>query len=386
MKILLLSHAPNNRDSGASRIYHTLEEGLTARGHAVKTYHYEDYSLPRSRHARRVIERLLLPQFIASRSRQEASRDYDIVMASAMGYPLFRRLAGQYPRRPVTVNHLHGLSLFDHQANLTEHLAGRLKLSLAYRTVTGPMVIAWEARASSYADLTIVQNDRDYDYLLRSPLRSKRIVCIPPGIYSGVMAHVAAAPRPEERPAASMLWFGSWIARKGIHALPAAFDLILDQVPHATLTIGGVHLPERVIREQFSARAAARVRVLQRISIAEQATEFGRHAIFLFPSLSEGFGLALVEAMALGLAGVATHTGVGGDSLVHGDTAMIVPEASAVHLARAVVTLMTNDGLRNAMARRGQSQALTFTTDRMISRYEAAFLAALERRDATSSA
>jgi glycosyltransferase involved in cell wall biosynthesis len=386
MKILLLSHAPNDMFAGASRVYHLLHDGLSTNGHAVRIWHREDFRPLRFRPVQKVIDRLVLPVFMARRARAEAASGYDVVMVpSGMGYALFRAMRS-HPTRPLLVNHSHGLWLFDHQAKIAEHLAGHAPLPLFYRSVvavTGPIKGAWDVRASRYADLTIVQNDRDYDFLMRSGLAPDRLVRIAPGIHPAILAASTAAAPPCARPAASLLWFGDWSTRKGADALPAAFDLILEQVPEAMLTIGGANRSEAEIRARFSRLGARRVRVIPRITaIADQVAEFNRHAIFLYPSLSEGYGLAVVEAMALGLAAVTTPTGVGGDALCHRDTAMIVPPASAVHLARAVVALIRDDALRHGMAIRGQKLVRTFTAKRMVAHYERVFMDALRRRAA----
>jgi glycosyltransferase involved in cell wall biosynthesis len=386
MRILLLSHAPDDMYAGASRVYHLLREGLSASGHAVRMWHREDFRPLRFRPAQKVIDRLALPRFMARRARAEAASGYDVVMVpSGMGYALFRAMRS-YRTRPLLVNHSHGLWLFDHQAKIAEHLAGHAPLPLLYRSivaVTGPIKGAWDARASRYADLTIVQNDRDYDFLMRSGLALDRLVRIAPGIHPEILAASTAVTPSSARPASSLLWFGDWSTRKGADAVPAAFDLILGQVPEATLTIGGANRPEAEIRARFSTLGVQRVRVIRKITaIADQVTEFNRHAIFLFPSLSEGYGLAVVEAMALGLAAVTTLTGVGGDALCHRDTAMIVPPASALHLARAVVALIREDALRHGIAIRGQELVRMFTAKRMVADYERAFMDALRRQGA----
>ena len=46
LKILAISHMPNDENAGASRIYHLLARGLRERGHTVKLLHYEDLKIP----------------------------------------------------------------------------------------------------------------------------------------------------------------------------------------------------------------------------------------------------------------------------------------------------------------------------------------------------
>ena len=380
MKILFLAHSRNNRNAGASRVVHTLTDGLTARAHTIRTLHYEDFAPLRIGLLQKFVDRLLMPQFISYRAAAAAPLEYDVILASnGCAYPLFREI-GRRSVRPVLVTMHHGLNLFDWQADIMESLAGRHRLSLAYRKVTGPLASNWDAEGTRYSDLTVVQNDRDLDFLLRLGVPPTQLIRIAPGLYPEIMAASAAAPAPQERKAASLLWFGSWSARKGAYSLPTAFDLILEQVPQATLTIGGTGLPDAEILSKFSTQAAERIRVLPRISLETQMAEFGEHAIFLFPSLSEGFGLAIVEAMALGLAAVTTNTGVGGDLLCHGENALIVPQGSAVHLARAVVSLVHNTALRNTLAANGRALARTLSVGRMIDGYEKALNREVLRR------
>ena len=79
------------------------------------------------------------------------------------------------------------------------------------------------------------------------------------------------------------------------------------------------------------------MKILPRIDLDEQLAEFNRHAIFIFPSLSEGFGLALIEAMAMGLACVTTSTGMMGDWITDRQEALLIPVASARHLANGMM-------------------------------------------------
>jgi glycosyltransferase involved in cell wall biosynthesis len=377
MNILLLSHSRNDPDAGASRVYHQLQEGLSARGHVVETLHFEDFRLPRPRLLSTPVEKLAMPHWIDWRQRRRNLAQVDVVMApSGMGHRLFRRLRDR-PGRPLLVNHQHGLTLFDHQARVTEAMAGHIAFPL-HKRLLERIPMAWDMAGLRSADLTILQNLRDFDYLRRHD-EAARLTVIPPALLPAILAASATAPSPASRQPHSLVWFGSWVARKGAAVVPAAFDQVVDAVPDATLTIGGTGLSERDVLSHFSARARLRVHVLPRLSLADQLAEMQRHAVFLFPSLSEGFGLALLEAMALGLLAVTTLTGFCADFLRQRETALVVPQASARHLADGILEALRDDTSRIAMAQRGQSLARTFTLERMATDYEAAFTTGLTR-------
>lgn len=82
-------------------------------------------------------------------------------------------------------------------------------------------------------------------------------------------------------------------------------------------------------------------------------------ALFAFPSLYEGFGLPILEAMACGVPVVCSNTG----SLpeVAGDAALMVPPTDTEALAAAMNRILADDGLRAELARRGVERARLFT-------------------------
>ena len=80
--------------------------------------------------------------------------------------------------------------------------------------------------------------------------------------------------------------------------------------------------------------------------------------LFVFPSLHEGLGIALIEAMASGCACVATTTGPIPEVVTHGVDGWLVPPGDAVALGAAIEHLLGSPELRSTLARNaGQSAA-----------------------------
>ena len=75
--------------------------------------------------------------------------------------------------------------------------------------------------------------------------------------------------------------------------------------------------------------------------------------LFLMVSEGEGFGLALAEAMACGVAGVAARSGALPELVEDGTSGLLVPPRDATALADAVQKLAGNERLRREMAQRG---------------------------------
>jgi glycosyltransferase-like protein len=81
---------------------------------------------------------------------------------------------------------------------------------------------------------------------------------------------------------------------------------------------------------------------------------------FVFPSVKEGWGLVLLEAMAAGLPVVTSDIPVFREFLTDED-ALLVPPRDPEALAGAMVTVACDPGLRRGLARRGPLVAARFT-------------------------
>ena len=373
MRLLLLSHAPNDENAGASRLYHMLAAGLRDRGHQVDLFHLDDMGLPRQPHLARTARRMLMPTYLSRFGLRQAGRGYDAIMASSgMAGPLFDRLR-RSSSRPRLINHLHGLAIYDHLAAMTEGMLGHGRTTLAARHLTGPIQARWDDHGLRAADLNIVQNRRDLaEARLRLP-GHRAVTMIPAAVHPAVLAASAGA-SPLDRRAPELLWFAAWQPRKGCHHMPGALRIVRAARPEVRLVIGGTGLAPADLLGRFAPEDRPAIEVLPRISVAEQAALFGRAAIIVFPSLSEGFGLALAEAMSFGLAAVAGATGFAADVLQDGRDARIVT-VSAEHIGHAIRDLIENPAARAALADRGRAVARQFTSDRMALAYEQAILA-----------
>ncbi|HEY2071537.1 MAG TPA: glycosyltransferase [Rhizomicrobium sp.] len=76
--------------------------------------------------------------------------------------------------------------------------------------------------------------------------------------------------------------------------------------------------------------------------------------LFAFPSLREGFPLALLEALAHGLPVVSSRIDGPKEFLVEGDSGLLVPPRDPVALADALGRLIGSEGLRRKLARNGR--------------------------------
>jgi glycosyltransferase involved in cell wall biosynthesis len=92
--------------------------------------------------------------------------------------------------------------------------------------------------------------------------------------------------------------------------------------------------------------------------------------VFVLPSRIEGLGITLMEAMAAGLATVATAVG-GIPEVVDTDTGRIVPPGDAPAMAEAMAWLLDHPAEARRMGAAGRTKVLRdFTVESMVERYE----------------
>lgn len=94
---------------------------------------------------------------------------------------------------------------------------------------------------------------------------------------------------------------------------------------------------------------------------------YQRADIFVLPSLVEGMGKVLLEAMAAGLPIVATRVGGIPHLITHGENGLLVPPQDSEALADAVASLLDQAALRQQLSRAGLMVARRYTLENLTS-------------------
>lgn len=97
------------------------------------------------------------------------------------------------------------------------------------------------------------------------------------------------------------------------------------------------------------------VRLVGYVSDEEKITYLAAADIFVFPTLLEGFGFPIVEAMAAGLPVITTSAGSAGE--VAGNAGLIVPPGDSAALADALNCLLMDPALADRLRSAGQARA-----------------------------
>jgi glycosyltransferase involved in cell wall biosynthesis len=99
-------------------------------------------------------------------------------------------------------------------------------------------------------------------------------------------------------------------------------------------------------------------------------TIMGCFDIFVLPSLNEGMGRVLVEAMSAGLPIVASRVGGIPDLVKHGENGLLVPPANTGALERAISDLLSDKAKRKRMGETGKRMCRPYSVEAMVEKID----------------
>lgn len=128
------------------------------------------------------------------------------------------------------------------------------------------------------------------------------------------------------------LFNATWIPRKGIGILTAAFNRLLPLHPEAGLILAGTGVSVAEILPAFLPGVQRQVKVVPRFTMEEETGLLREAGIFVLPSYFEGQSLALTQAMAAGLCPVVSDNSGQIDLVKHNVNGLLFETGSAESL------------------------------------------------------
>jgi O-antigen biosynthesis alpha-1,2-mannosyltransferase len=174
-----------------------------------------------------------------------------------------------------------------------------------------------------------------------------------------VVHHGVRVPRESRTPREKIiLHVGAIQRRKNVARLIEAFERV-DPEWQLVLAGSAGYGAAEILAGIANARSRERIRVLGYVPAAELAAWYARAMIFAFPSLAEGFGMPVLEAMAAGVPVIASnHSAI---PEVAGNAAWLVNPEDTEELGGALADLARDPERRAELARRGIERASQFT-------------------------
>jgi len=226
------------------------------------------------------------------------------------------------------------------------------------------------------------------------PASADRCVTVP----NGTDIPQAAVPL---RPSGSkVLFVGRLSPEKGVHDLLNAFGIVVGKHPGASLELVGGEgvVPREFLLDLSDEREVkalsrfydgtsykARLEKLIARNMREAVTftgplpydsvreKYAGSDVLVNPSLSEAFGMSVLEAMAAGLPVVVTRVGGMTDLVRDGETGLVVPPADPEALAAALVRVLSDSDLRAALGRAARRYAERFSWDKVAAGLEGTY-------------
>ncbi len=164
-----------------------------------------------------------------------------------------------------------------------------------------------------------------------------------------------------------ILYVGTIEPRKGVDKLLDAFEIVVKEVPNAELILCGKigWRIERVVeRINRLTQLHSNIKYLGYVDDEKLIELFREVDVCVYPSVYEGFGLPPLEAMACGCPVIVSNS----SSLpeVVGDAGILVDPYDIDGIAKAIIRVLQDDGLKKKMSLLGIERAKNFNLEKQL--------------------
>jgi glycosyltransferase involved in cell wall biosynthesis len=146
--------------------------------------------------------------------------------------------------------------------------------------------------------------------------------------------------------------------QKGLEYLIEAFKEISEKIPDVKLVIKAYsserNYEEKLLKMIDRYKLWNNIKIIKEmIPYSELPKYFAAADVFVLPSISEGLGLVLLEALATGVPVVASRVGGIPDIIVHEYNGLLVEPRDPKGLAEAIIRILTDDKIKRQLIKGG---------------------------------
>ncbi len=343
LRILSISNTPLDPARGSGYVVTGFADGLRARGHTVELLGPPAFELFYGARLGIRYRQALGALLLALRSTRR--QPYDVVELWGAENWLAALALVRVPRRNfLVVARSNGL---EPHAALRMAELGRAAGTRFYQADLSRAF----SRGFRAVDALVTVSEFDRQFALSRGYAGGRVLAIPNPLadaYLGLDFETERGPQ--------IGFVGSWLPIKGIDLIRGTLPGVLREFEAWRLELIGVgdaFRSEAQFPPDVSPRVGARAFADRCLELREL---YRQMAILILPSVYEGFGLVATEAMACGVALVATRVGFA-SGLCDGREALLLSEPTSARLAEALRRLILDEGLRWTSAVEGLESA-----------------------------
>jgi glycosyltransferase involved in cell wall biosynthesis len=191
----------------------------------------------------------------------------------------------------------------------------------------------------------------------------------------------------EARTPARVMFTGTLATKKGVEALVEAWPLVAARVPHAELhmigkddvaSAGGSMMAH--LRAALPPELRGQLHLHGHLDREQVIAQLASAHVAIFPSISEAFGIAPVEAMATGCPTIYTRLSCGPEIVRDEVDGLLVDPRNPAEIADAIVRVIEDPALARRLADAGYRRARdAFATEHGLAATERFYEQALAR-------
>jgi glycosyltransferase involved in cell wall biosynthesis len=273
------------------------------------------------------------------------------------GYGLFKSLKKQTAKKPC-IHTIHGVLAEEvTQAKLSGHVTFQDRLANYFMSYLSRL----EKKTAKGADLVVTITNYSFEKIqMHYDIAPEKIRIVSNGVDTEKYCPVLNCAELKQQfglkeTSPTALFVGNLIPRKGLTYLIEAAQQVVKTYPDTQfIIVGDGPLKSHLIERLVAVKLLDNFVFMSGLSDDKLSAVYGCSDVFVLPSIQEGQGIVLLEALASGKPVVAFDIGGVNEVIINGETGLLVRNRNSEELAEALLRLLGNVELQKKMGLSGR--------------------------------
>jgi len=271
-------------------------------------------------------------------------RNFDLVIESINGVPFFTPLYTWKPTNIAILYHLVGWKIFSIELNLYQAIIAQIAEKLIPLFYFSTPLITVSKSSKEELEKTFIRNT----------------FIVPPGLDPWILGHSST----EKSNKPTIIYLGRWKKYKRIDLLIEAFKIVKNRIKNPELWLVGDG-------DWRSNEEIEGIKIFGKVEDKEKKKLLAKAWVLVSPSVKEGWGMTIIEANACGTPCIAYDVPGLRDSIIDGETGVLVKEDGNVkELAEATIKILKDERLRKRLSKNAMRWARRFSWDKSAEEFE----------------